>query len=194
MAMRKKLVFAAIAVSLVGIVSGLFLGGHLPPSLPIGARIFIVGIAELLALAVALKGGILTRYAGAVWVMSERNRLVFTTNAVFLVGIATGLFLGGDLLPPQAMVQQGTTPAQGANEVWLPGRNFVPSKMTVPVGTTVIWINKDNEEVHTVTSDTGLFNGPIWPGSSFNWTFTERGTFPYYCEPHPEMAGMVFVE
>ena len=72
--------------------------------------------------------------------------------------------------------------------------------ITVPVGTTVIWSNKDHEE-HTITSDTGLFDGRLSDHHvsgpmllPFSYTFTERGTFNYHCVYHPEEVGTVIVE
>jgi len=85
---------------------------------------------------------------------------------------------------------------QPANEVWVPGREFRPSIITVPAGTTVTWVDKDRGEEHTVTSSTGLFNGSLAFGGSFNYTFTERGTFEYSCKVHDfeGMTGKVVVE
>ena len=83
-------------------------------------------------------------------------------------------------------------PVQGPNEVWVPGREFRPSTLIVAVGTKVTWISKDGEQ-HDVTSDPRLFAGILMPGGSFSYTFTERGTFSYLCESHPEMAGTVIV-
>jgi len=100
-----------------------------------------------------------------------------------------------------------TTPAtpatpptvQVANEAFVnvPSKEFRPSILTVPVGTKVIWSSTDGELgtiVHTVTSTTGLFSGIITNGgATFSYTFTERGTFNYYCEEFPEMKGTVIV-
>ncbi len=87
-------------------------------------------------------------------------------------------------------------PTPGPNEVWFQIREFTPSIITVPVGTTVTWINKD-QRLHTVTSDTGLFKGTMEPFGSFGYTFTENGTFNYldeYDEAHREWAGTVYVK
>ena len=67
------------------------------------------------------------------------------------------------------------------------------------VGDKVVWKNADTV-THTVTSGTpedgpdGLFDtGLFAPGSSFPYTFTEKGKFPYYCIVHPWMTGNVTV-
>jgi len=96
--------------------------------------------------------------------------------------------------PAATPMQTESTPARGANEIWVVIREFRPSSITVPVGATVTWTNKHGEgEMHTVKSSDGLFDGTILSGGSFSYTFTERGTFSYYCEPHPEMGGTVIV-
>ena len=89
-----------------------------------------------------------------------------------------------------------TTPPRGANEIWVPDREFRPSVITVPVGTSVTWVSKDMGEEHTVTSATGLFSGSLSHGGSFSYTFTERGTFEYSCQVHAfeGMTGRVVVE
>ena len=79
---------------------------------------------------------------------------------------------------------------------------FSPPDLTVPVGTTVRWVNQD-AIAHTVTS--GISDGTagtpdgrfdssfIDPGDNFTFTFTEPGTYPYFCVPHPFMNGTITV-
>lgn len=77
---------------------------------------------------------------------------------------------------------------------------FVPSNIEVNVGTTIVWINNSNV-THTVTSGSngeqnGQFNsGSLIPGAEFSFTFTETGTFNYFCIPHltAGMTGTVTV-
>lgn len=71
---------------------------------------------------------------------------------------------------------------------------FMPPKMTIPVGTTVKWTNQDGP-THTVTSDTaGIFDsGNLAPTKSFSFTFTTPGTFTYHCAIHPTMMGSIVV-
>ena len=91
-----------------------------------------------------------------------------------------------------------TTPSvpvtQGPNEVWAQGFSFNPATITVKVGTTISWTNKDADQ-HDVTSDTGLFTRQInLGGSSFNYTFDKPGTYNYFCGVHPGMTGKVIVQ
>lgn len=70
---------------------------------------------------------------------------------------------------------------------------FVEDRIEVPAGTTVTWTNRD-AMVHTVGADDASFNsGAIQPGATWSATFSEPGTYPYHCGPHPFMKGTVIV-
>jgi plastocyanin len=73
--------------------------------------------------------------------------------------------------------------------------SFNPAEVTINNGDTVTWRNT-SESVHTVTSVTGklLDSGDIGPGETFSHTFTEAGTFSYYCYHHVVMKGKVVVK
>lgn len=81
--------------------------------------------------------------------------------------------------------------------------DYSPNVVTVKVGTTVTWVNND-DQAHTVTSGSvdgysgtpdGKFDsGFIDPGGSWSYTFTEPGVYTYYCLPHPWMKAKVIVE
>ena len=73
---------------------------------------------------------------------------------------------------------------------------FDPAKITVVIGVnnTVVWKNEDSDW-HTAHSNIPEFNsGLIQPGDSFTHTFERAGTYPYHCDPHPWMTGVVIVE
>ena len=73
---------------------------------------------------------------------------------------------------------------------------FEPTIITIVIGVnnTVIWKNEDSDW-HDVHSDTGVFySGIIEPGSSWTYTFTTPGTYPYHCDPHPWMTGTIIVD
>jgi plastocyanin len=72
----------------------------------------------------------------------------------------------------------------GKNEIWLEYKLFTPSQLVVPVGTTVIFTNKDNAN-HSATNINGLFDsGKISSGNSYSYTFTKVGSFSFYCKYH----------
>lgn len=86
----------------------------------------------------------------------------------------------------------GEAPPQGP-QIMIMAREFMGGTLTVPVGTNVTWVSKDGEP-HTVTSDSGLFNGAIFLNGSFSFTFTEAGIYKYHCENRPEMTGTITVK
>jgi len=97
------------------------------------------------------------------------------------------------------------------NTVLILNYAYVPADLTVPIGTTVTWINQDSVG-HTVTE--GDPNSPkqanlrafdssgeavtgkvalIGAGESWTYTFTTPGTYEYYCIVHPYMIGHITV-
>jgi len=73
---------------------------------------------------------------------------------------------------------------------------FEPSTITIVIGVnnTVIWKNEDSDW-HTAHSNIPEFNsGLIEPGGNFTHTFLRAGTYPYHCDPHPWMTGIVIVK
>lgn len=89
----------------------------------------------------------------------------------------------------------------GGNEIVVSGepRIFIPSQVTIRVGTTVKWINNTGNHPITITSGTpsnptGLFDQALRPGQSFKYKFTQAGSYPYFCRHAPdEMIGNVTV-
>jgi len=83
--------------------------------------------------------------------------------------------------------------AQGGSGVAVQAFVFDSAEITVPVGTTVTWTNND-PVAHTVTDVNQAWDsGPFESGVTFSKTFSEPGTYEYYCIPHPMMIGKVTV-
>lgn len=71
---------------------------------------------------------------------------------------------------------------------------FGANPLTVPVGTTISWLN-DDSITHTSTADGNQWSsGNIAPGGRFNFTFSSAGRFTYHCQIHPNMVGTVVVQ
>jgi len=108
-----------------------------------------------------------------------------TAFTIFVVGLTLGL-----VRSPELLGQGGTV------SVSIVDFAFTPSTITVPVGTTVRWTNNGNAP-HTVTSTSSsraFDSGTLNSGDTFQHTFTTAGQFPYRCNIHPSMTGMVIVE
>jgi plastocyanin len=91
------------------------------------------------------------------------------------------------------------TDERDLRHVEMRGNRFVPEEITVPAGTTVIWINRD-EAPHTVISGSELEPDGKWAsdrlqtGRTFSHTFKEAGTYRYHCDIHRGMVGTVIVQ
>jgi plastocyanin len=78
--------------------------------------------------------------------------------------------------------------------VAIDGTTYQPSTLTVKVGESVTWQNKDPFP-HTVTSkDAGFDSQSIAAGKSWNYKATKRGEFTYICSLHPTMKATLRVE
>jgi pyruvate/2-oxoglutarate dehydrogenase complex dihydrolipoamide acyltransferase (E2) component len=70
---------------------------------------------------------------------------------------------------------------------------FSPSSTTIHVGDTITWTN-DGPSSHTATARNGGFDtGVLKKGHSASHTFTQPGTFTYFCQIHPFMHGTIVV-
>ncbi|HUR92546.1 MAG TPA: cupredoxin family copper-binding protein [Gemmatimonadaceae bacterium] len=71
---------------------------------------------------------------------------------------------------------------------------FAPGTVRIRVGQTVEWVNGD-PLAHTATADDKSWgSGFINQGGKFAHRFSAVGGFPYHCEPHRQMRGIIIVE
>jgi plastocyanin len=92
--------------------------------------------------------------------------------------------LGLSLISPSAWADQ---------TIEIKDHLFAPENVTVAVGTKVTWINHD-QDPHTVVDRSKKFNsGAMDTNDSFSYTFTEPGTYKYFCTLHPMMVGKIIV-
>ena len=81
-------------------------------------------------------------------------------------------------------------------EVKIDNFSFGPASLTVAVGTTVTWTNRDDIP-HTVvsTDDAKTFKSKVLDtDEKFSFTFTKAGTYSYFCSIHPKMTGKVIAQ
>lgn len=74
-------------------------------------------------------------------------------------------------------------------------KQFIPAQITVEQGDTVIWKNVEKRQYHNVWFKQLVKEEPdyIFPGESYQRTFSAPGDFAYECGPHPKMVGTVNV-
>jgi len=81
-----------------------------------------------------------------------------------------------------------------ATEVRVDNFTFAPDTITVPVNSTVTWVNKDDIP-HVIASNDGVFKSKaLDTDQKFSYTFSKAGMYPYYCSIHPKMVGKIVVQ
>ena len=116
----------------------------------------------------------------------RKNVSIGALVAAFGLGIA-GLGAGAGNVTAGALQQPETI------DVKVDNFTFGPAELTVRVGTTISWTNRDDIP-HTVVSTDKVFKSKVLDtDEKFSFTFSTPGTFPYFCSIHPKMTGKVVV-
>ena len=129
--------------------------------------------------------------------MSTLSSLFVLLSVVSLIAIAPSAFA--------AHHEVTITNAPGSSTPGCEPNCFIPSTVTVDLGTIVTWSNTDTA-AHTATSGsaadgpTGVFDSSLIMApmgdvvNSFSYTTDTVGSFDYFCMVHPWMAGTLIVE
>lgn len=89
---------------------------------------------------------------------------------------------------------QPLIPVTGEKNVTIDNYAFSPADLTVKVGTTVTWTNKDAAGHNVIATDNSWGSSSLLKtGQSYRYTFTKAGTFPYHCGIHTEMKATITV-
>jgi plastocyanin len=86
-----------------------------------------------------------------------------------------------------------TAKVEDTTKVMIDNFTFEPAQLTVKVGTTVTWTNRDDIP-HTVVSAGKFRSKTMDTDGTFTFTFTTAGEYKYFCSLHPHMTGTVKVE
>ena len=117
----------------------------------------------------------------------RRGVLISSLGATLVLGMGA---LGAGQQRFELRAQQKPETA----EVKIDNFSFGPGTLTVPVGTTVTWTNRDDIP-HTVVSTEGAFKSKVLDtDEKFSFTFSKAGTYPYFCSIHPKMTGKVIAQ
>jgi plastocyanin len=124
---------------------------------------------------------------------------MYFLRVVPLALVTATLACGGYSTPtsPTGGGQMSSPPPAGSVAVNIQDFRFSPATVTIKAGTTVRWTN-NGPSGHTTTSDSGVWEsavlnapqgGGVYGGGSaagtFDFTFTQPGTYPYHCSVHP---------
>ncbi len=83
--------------------------------------------------------------------------------------------------------------APAKNTVEIHDFKFAPGTLTVHVGDSVTWINRD-QTPHTVAdADKTFRSAALDTDDKFTHAYTKTGTYKYFCTMHPQMTGTVTV-
>lgn len=130
------------------------------------------------------------------------TRLALSCAAV--LGTACPVFAGDEDAALCAEAEQryvdmfgaASADAEGVTVVKMYKYRFCPAKVTVPVGTTVRWVNVDKRTSHSVIVPDQPESDRAFPEESIEFTFLTEGDQRYLCGPHwqtQQMIGMVTV-
>jgi plastocyanin len=115
----------------------------------------------------------------------------------FVAGALGAALLAGCSMPASSHASQAAAaPVAEPNTVIIDNFTFSPPTLTVPAGTTVMWVNRDDVP-HTVTSsqEPRTLNSPVLDtDGKYSATLTTPGIYSYYCTVHPHMVGTVIVK
>ena len=85
-------------------------------------------------------------------------------------------------------------PTGQTRRVTIDNFTFSPAEVSVPVGTTLVWVNHDDVP-HTVVELSRQFSSPALDTDvQYVHAFTAAGTYDYVCGIHPHMTGRVAVK
>src|SRR4029453_4740989 len=113
------------------------------------------------------------------------------STGVFLAALGLGI---AGLGAGAGTVTAGAKPKPETMEVKIDNFTFGPGQLTVMVGTTITWTNRDDIP-HTVVSTDKVFKSKVLDtDEKFSFTFSTPGTFTYFCSIHPKMTGTVVVQ
>ena len=118
----------------------------------------------------------------------SRSVCILAWMALGIAAAAAALLVSGSGSTARAQAQTSSA------EVKIDNFSFGPVALTVAVGTSVTWTNRDDIP-HTVVSDDKAFRSKVLDtDEKFSFTFTKPGTYGYFCSIHPKMTGKVMVQ
>ena len=113
---------------------------------------------------------------------------------MWVAGFAMPIMIALLLLAASSSVTAADQPPAANAEVKIDNFSFGPQTVTIPVGATVTWTNRDDIP-HTVVSTDGVFKSKVRDtDEKFSYTFTKAGTYSYFCSVHPKMTGQIVVQ
>jgi len=125
------------------------------------------------------------------WKMHQCKAVrIFT--AIFGGAVVLSLMLATGALQPRS-VSAAQDPSSSI-VVAIDNFTFTPAELTIPAGTQVTWINKDDVPHTVVSVDHKFKSQALDTDEKFSFTFKARGRYEYFCSVHPKMIGKITVK
>jgi plastocyanin len=116
-------------------------------------------------------------------------RACISRRALVLAGGGALSFIAAAIIAPQ-------TWSSSSDQIGIEDFAFGPPNLTIPAGTQVTWVNRD-EEPHTVNSASKAApfkSAALDTGDKFSFVFNQAGRYKYFCSIHPYMVGTIVVK
>lgn len=108
---------------------------------------------------------------------------------VYTKTVGSSFFQKSDLA-----TEQRTNLDSQLNVIEIKNFAYTPKDITIKIGETVTWINKDSM-AHDAQADDKSWNVDLMvQGESQTKKFDKAGTYNYHCGPHPWMKGTIVVK
>lgn len=119
---------------------------------------------------------------------------LFLITILFLSAGCSGGVSSNEVLKENVIREVSTDSVENVDRVVIKDYRFLPQRIVVKVGTTVSFVN-DDKLTHTVSpvSRDEVFGGTLLSNQILKHTFSRTGKYPYRCDLHSFMNGVVEV-
>ena len=87
----------------------------------------------------------------------------------------------------------GVQAAGTTHAVRIEGMKFIPERLEVAAGDTVVWTNKDFLPHSVTASEARVESGDLAPNKTWRFVARKKGEMHYICRLHPVMKGVLVV-
>lgn len=118
-------------------------------------------------------------------------------NKPLLLGVIAGCLLSVTCLLAATQVQAGARSPNAPDQyqVTIDNFSFAPATLTVPAGTKITWVNRDDAPHKIVSAGKAFSASPVLDtGDRYSFSFAKTGTYDYFCSLHPKMVGKIVVQ
>lgn len=81
------------------------------------------------------------------------------------------------------------------NSIEINHHHFAPDTLTIKKGTKITWVNHD-QDPHTVfdsAPEKKFHSSALDTNDTYAFTFSQPGTYHFFCTMHPDMVGTIVV-